>query len=140
MLIVFGDGLRRKRMAVATYTIALVCVAASVIGWYTSAEISRGFAFIPLNFSLHPAASAYRLITAEFLHVGPIHLIGNLIFLFAFGRSIENLIGHAAFAAAFIGLGALAFLGSWLLSPSSPVAIVGVSGALSFLIGAYTVI
>jgi membrane associated rhomboid family serine protease len=68
------------------------------------------------------------------------HLVGNLIFLIAFGRSIENLVGHGLFAAAFVGLGALSFLGSWLIGPSSHTPIIGASGALSFLMGAYTVV
>jgi len=143
MVMVFGDSLRRKRTAVATYAIAAGCTIVSVITWgiwSQNGQINRSLAFVPLRFSLHPAASAYTLLTAEFLHLDPVHLIGNLVFLFAFGRSIENLLGPMVFAGSFIGLGALAFLGSWLLSPSSSVAIVGASGALSFLIGTYTVI
>ena len=89
---------------------------------------------------VHPVASFYTLITAEFIHSGDLHLIGNLIFLIAFGRSIENLLAPRLFVAAFVGLGALSFLGSWLLNPASPIPIIGASGALSFLMGAYTVI
>jgi membrane associated rhomboid family serine protease len=143
MVMVFGDDLRRRRAALATYAIALVCAAASIAeiaGSVTGAEVNQLFAFVPVKFSIHPAASAYTLITAEFLHSGAVHLIGNLIFLVAFGRSIENLVGSLVFAATFIGLGALSFLGSWLLDPASQVPIIGASGALSFLMAAYTVI
>jgi membrane associated rhomboid family serine protease len=95
---------------------------------------------VPIDFSIHPASSLYTLFTAEFLHSGLVHLVGNLVFLLAFGRSIENLVGSALFAAAFVGLGALSFLGSWLTGPASPIPIIGASGALSFLMGAYTVV
>jgi membrane associated rhomboid family serine protease len=92
MVMVFGDNLHRRRTAFATYAIALVCLTATLIEMSApgaSAEINRTFAFVPLKFSLHSAASAYTLITAEFFHSGLVHLIGNLIFLLAFGRSIE---------------------------------------------------
>nr|CUV26848.1 conserved membrane protein of unknown function [Ralstonia solanacearum] len=142
MVVVFGDNLRRKRVAVATYSIAAVCAVATFAGMTldASAEIIRAFAFVPVDFSRHPVVSLYTLLTAEFVHSGLVHLVGNLIFLVAFGRSIENLVGPFVFAAAFVGLGALSFLGSWLIGPASHVPIVGASGALSLLMGAYTVV
>ncbi|TYO61483.1 rhomboid family intramembrane serine protease [Bradyrhizobium hipponense] len=142
MVVVFGDNLRRKRLAVATYVIAAVCAAATFLGLApdAGAEIVRVFGFVPLDFSQHPIVSLYTLFTAEFVHSGLEHLVGNLIFLIAFGRSIENLVGYTVFAVAFVGLGALAFLGSWLIGPASHIPIVGASGALSLLMGAYTII
>lgn len=140
MVMVFGDNLRRKRAAIATYAIAAICVAATLAGAAAPESTVESFGFVPLDFSLQPAASAYRLITAEFIHAGPGHLIGNLLFLLAFGRSIENLLGPVVFIAAFVGLGAFSFLGSWLLAPASQTAIIGISGALSFLVGAYAIV
>lgn len=143
MVVVFGDNLRRKRVAVATFIIAIACAGATlaaVMQADAGASIVRALAFVPIDFSRHPVVSFYTLFTAEFVHSGPMHLIGNLIFLVAFGRSIENLVGPPVFAAAFVGLGALSFLGSWLIGPASPVPIVGASGALSFLMGAYTIV
>jgi membrane associated rhomboid family serine protease len=95
---------------------------------------------VPIDFSRRPVLSLYTLFTAEFVHSGLAHLVGNLIFLVGFGRSIENLVAPALFAAGFIGLGALSFLGSWLIGPASHVPIIGASGALSFLVGAYTIV
>src|SRR5690242_3328746 len=115
MVLVFGDDLRRERIAFATYTIAVFCGVATLAG--ASAPIVRAFAFVPVDFSRHPVASLYTLFTAQFLHSGLLHLIGNLAFLVAFGRSIENLVGPAMFSTAFAGLGALSFLGSWLIGP-----------------------
>ncbi|MBR1128992.1 rhomboid family intramembrane serine protease [Bradyrhizobium iriomotense] len=142
MVVVFGDNLRRKRVAVATHIIAVACALATAVVMLAGATAGtvRALAFTPVDFSLHPVVSFYTLFTAEFVHSGSVHLVGNLIFLYAFGRSIENLVGPAVFAAAFVGLGALSFLGSWLIGPASPVPIVGASGALSFLMGAYTIV
>jgi membrane associated rhomboid family serine protease len=138
MVLVFGDNLSRKHICFATYIIACLCGVATFVG--ASAPIVQALSFVPINFSMHPVASLYTLFTAEFLHSGLLHLIGNLVFLVAFGRSIENLVGSATFAAAFVGLGALSFLGSWLIGPASHIPIIGASGALSFLMGAYTIL
>lgn len=135
MVMVFGDNLHRQKPAIASYSIAGFCVVATAL----APDVST-LGFVPLNFSLHPAVYSYTLVTAQFLHSDIVHLVGNLLFLMAFGRSFENLIGPVKFAFALIGLGAFAFLGSWLLSPDSPVPIIGISGSLSFLLGAYTVV
>jgi membrane associated rhomboid family serine protease len=135
MVMAFGDDLHKEKYSVATYSIALLCSIMTLL----VPDFSK-LGFIPVNFSLHPAISLYTLVTAQFLHVGSLHLLGNLFFLVAFGRSLETLIGPLRFAFALIGLGAFSFLGSWILSPASTVPIVGISGSLSLLLGAYTVI
>ena len=113
MVLIFGDNLHRKRVSVATYLIAAACVAVTAIEISrpeSASEIDRLFAFVPIEFSLHPAAFFYTLITAEFVHGGILHLVGNLIFLVAFGRSIENLIGSKLFLTSFVGLARCPFL------------------------------
>jgi membrane associated rhomboid family serine protease len=137
---VFGDNLRRNRWALATHAIAAACILATIWLADHADEAFSLFAFIPFNFSIHPAKAAYTLVTAVFLHAGLTHLAGNIVFLYAFGRSIESLVGKLLYLAAFVGLGAFSFLGSWLLDPASTRPIVGASGALSFLLGAYTIV
>ena len=93
MVLVFGDNLHRKRTSVATYGIAAACVAVTVAEISlpeATIAIDRLFAFVPIEFSLHPAVSLYTLVTAEFLHSGILHLVGNLVFLIAFGRWIRT--------------------------------------------------
>jgi membrane associated rhomboid family serine protease len=133
--LVFGDNLRRQKIPFATYGIATVCV---LVAAFPTRDIALGF--VPLTFSLNPAASLYTLLTAQFVHLNLLHLGGNLLFFMALGRSLENVLGSIVFAAALLGLGPLAFLGSWLITPNSPVPIVGFSGSLSLLLGAYTVV
>lgn len=135
MVMAFSDNLIKQKHSFATYSISMLCVIGTVFTPYASI-----FGFVPLNFSLYPAIFSYSLITAQFLHGGETHLVGNLLFLMAFGRSIENLLGPIKFASALVGLGAFAFLGSWILRPASPIPIIGISGSLSFLLGTYTVV
>lgn len=143
MVMIFGDDLRRSRYAVATYCLALLMAGiffATVSDPKVALAFENLFSFIPLKFSLHPAMAFYTLVTAQFLHIDIWHLVGNLIFFVAIGRSIENLLGSLYFVFSFLGLGALSFLGSWILNPSSSIQIVGASGAISFLLGGYVVL
>ena len=135
MALVFGDNLLVRGRVYASYGIACLCLIATVAGGSVP-----NLAFVPLQFSLHPALSFYTLLTAQFVHIDAVHLIGNMLFLFAFGRPMESLLGSVRFGSALLGIGPFAFLGSWLASPDSPIPIVGLSGSLSVLLGSYTVV
>jgi membrane associated rhomboid family serine protease len=77
------------------------------------------------------------LLTALFMHADWLHLVGNLVFLLIFGLSAERLLGSRRFLALFLICGALANLaGAWVLGTSSA-PIVGASGAVSAIVGAY---
>ena len=93
--------------------------------------------FVPVLFSIKPLVYSYALITASFVHAGFLHLFGNVMFFLAFARTLERLYGTAIFLASYVFIGALAFIGDWLISPDSVSAIVGSSGAVSFLMGVY---
>jgi len=95
------------------------------------------FEFIPILFSLKPVLYSYTLITATFLHVGFWHLFGNVIFFLAFARTLERLFGTLVFLASYVFIGALAYIGDWLLNPNSVTPIVGSSGSVAFLMGVY---
>jgi membrane associated rhomboid family serine protease len=80
------------------------------------------------------------MITSIFLHGGWIHLIGNLWFLWIFGNNVEDSMGHTRFLAFYLLTGLVAS-GSHIVSdPSSPVPMVGASGAISAIMGAYLVL
>ncbi|MBU3638194.1 rhomboid family intramembrane serine protease [Polynucleobacter sp. AP-RePozz3-80-G7] len=93
--------------------------------------------FVPILFSLKPVVYSYTLITATFLHTGFWHLFGNVMFFLAFARTLERLFGTLVFLSAYVFIGALAFIGDWILNPNSLTPIVGSSGAVSFLMGVY---
>jgi len=102
--------------------------------------IIENFAFVPLQFSLRSGSNIYRLLTANLLHFNFGHLIGNVVLFIIVGRRIERAVGNVAFFSAFFGLGALSFLGSWIISPSSSTRIIGSSGTISFMLGAYIIL
>jgi membrane associated rhomboid family serine protease len=77
------------------------------------------------------------LISALFIHLGPVHLIGNLLFLFIFGLPAERSLGAWRFLLLFLAGGALANLAAALLMGQPARAIIGASGGVSAVIGAY---
>jgi len=79
----------------------------------------------------------YPFVTSMFLHAGWMHIIGNMIFLFIFGRNIEHRMGHIRYLLFYILTGILAAIIQFLISPGSVIPIVGASGAISGVLGAY---
>lgn len=82
----------------------------------------------------------YTLVTYQFLHGGWGHLIGNLLFLFLLGFTVEKALGAARFLMAYLLCGALSGLVFTAFSLGSPVPLVGASGSISGLIGMYLAI
>jgi membrane associated rhomboid family serine protease len=76
----------------------------------------------------------WRLITAAFLHYGPIHLAMNMLALWWFGQPIEAAVGRARFLLLYVVSGLAGSAGALLLTPNSPT--VGASGAIFGILGA----
>lgn len=82
---------------------------------------------------------ATSLLTAMFLHGGWVHFIGNMWFLVVFGHSIENRLGHLLFASFYLLGGLIASAVHWAQYPNSLVPVIGASGAVAAVLGAYVV-
>ncbi|MFW6138620.1 MAG: rhomboid family intramembrane serine protease [Spirochaetota bacterium] len=80
-----------------------------------------------------------NLITSLFLHGSFFHLLGNMWFLWIFGNNIEDVVGHFKFLIFFLAGGVAASLVQILTNTSSAVPIIGASGAVSAVLGAYIV-
>lgn len=89
---------------------------------------------------LQQGGAWHTLITSMFMHGGWFHLLGNMWFLWIFGNNVEDSMGRSRFLLFYLlcGLGAAA--GQILVSPSSVVPMVGASGAIGGVMGAYIVL
>jgi membrane associated rhomboid family serine protease len=83
---------------------------------------------------------ALALLTSMFLHVNLIHLGGNLIYLWIFGNNIEDRLGHLGFLAFYLGGGGVAAAAQVFVDPTSTVPVIGASGAIAAVLGAYLVL
>jgi membrane associated rhomboid family serine protease len=79
-------------------------------------------------------------LTSMFLHGSWFHLIGNMWFLWVFGNNIEDAMGHSRFVLFYLVCGLLAAAAQVLADPASPIPMVGASGAISGVMGAYLVL
>jgi len=79
------------------------------------------------------------IITAMFLHAGWLHILGNMLFLWVFGDNVEDRLGHPGFLAFYLISGVVASLVHGLVDPGSLVPVVGASGAVAGVLGAYLV-
>ncbi|HZN98917.1 MAG TPA: rhomboid family intramembrane serine protease [Gemmatimonadales bacterium] len=84
--------------------------------------------------------SWFTPLSSMFLHGGWFHLIGNMWFLWVFGNNVEDSMGHARYLFFYILCGLAAAAAQTLVNPSSAVPMVGASGAISGVMGAYVVL
>lgn len=129
-------------------TIALIVLNSAVflyqltLGPLTYEAFLRSFALVPARlFSGGPAdgllPAGATLMTSLFLHGGFLHVAGNMLYLWIFGNNIEDAMGHARFVLFYALCGALAAVSHAFTDPSSTIPMIGASGAVSGVLGAY---
>ncbi len=101
---------------------------------YSQRDFVSQYAVIPAR--LHLSA----LFTMMFLHGGWMHIIGNMWFLWVFGNNVEDSMGHVRFLVFYLLCGIAAAGTQTLVTPASAVPMVGASGAISGVMGAYVVL
>jgi membrane associated rhomboid family serine protease len=88
----------------------------------------------------HPWENWYRVITSMFLHGGWFHLIGNMLYLWVFGGNVEDRVGHFRYLIFYLAVGAVAAFFQVGLNSASTVPMIGASGAIAGIMGAYFVL
>jgi membrane associated rhomboid family serine protease len=91
------------------------------------------FGFTPAEFV------PLTLATSMFLHGGLLHLLGNMFFLYMFGDNVEDRLGAFRFLLLYFACGLAASMAQYLSGPDSTVPMIGASGAISGVVGAYMV-
>ncbi|HXH62963.1 MAG TPA: rhomboid family intramembrane serine protease [Gemmatimonadales bacterium] len=86
----------------------------------------------------HPAYAT--VLTSMFMHGGWFHLIGNMWFLWIFGNNVEDAMGHGRFVVFYLLCGLVAAATQVAASPGSAIPMIGASGAISGVLGAYLVL
>ncbi len=114
----------------------------------TMAAIASGWGMVPGELlgqlppviGYDPVPEPVTLVTYQFLHAGWWHLISNMLFLWVFADNVEDAYGHPAFAMLYLLCGIAAGLAHVLLMPFSDAPLIGASGAVSGILGAYVVL
>jgi membrane associated rhomboid family serine protease len=119
-------------------TIAIIVANAAVFAYQLSLG-DAGQAFI-FRYGLVPVEFSFVTVgTSMFLHGGLLHFGGNMLYLWIFGDNVEDRMGPGRFLAFYVLCGAAAALAQTWMSPSSPIPMVGASGAIAGVMGAYFV-
>jgi membrane associated rhomboid family serine protease len=93
---------------------------------------------LPVELEILPAW--LTIFTSMFLHGGWMHLIGNMLYLWVFGNNVEDAMGHKRFILFYLSCGLLAALTQAVLNPDSEIPMIGASGAISGVLGAYVLL
>jgi membrane associated rhomboid family serine protease len=89
------------------------------------------YGLVPADFSV------ISLVTSMFLHAGWMHFLGNMLYLWIFGDNVEDRLGHGRFLVFYLACGAAAGIGQTISTPNSLVPMIGASGAIAGVMGAY---
>jgi membrane associated rhomboid family serine protease len=97
----------------------------------------RAYGLVPGRFRADVAGELSTLVTSQFLHGGWAHLLGNMLYLHIFGDNVEDRVGHLRFLAMYLLAGVAAGLAQIAINPVSAIPMVGASGAIAGVTGAY---
>jgi membrane associated rhomboid family serine protease len=97
------------------------------------------WAVVPKQLFDKPTTESITLVSSQFLHGGILHLLGNMWFLWIFGNNVEEQLGHIRFLCFYLVCGVVAALAQSAVSPDSTIGILGASGAIAGVMGAYIV-
>jgi membrane associated rhomboid family serine protease len=134
-------------------TISLIMTCTLVFLWqlshgtYGSRTLVYSYGLIPsvlfgirtLPPELVAVPPALTVLTSMFLHGGWMHVLGNMWFLWIFGDNVEDILGHGKYLAFYLLCGVAAAFTQVFFDPSSRVPMVGASGAIAGVMGAYMV-
>lgn len=132
--------------APATMVIAAVTVAAWLLALFVapSGWLAEQGGFIPLRFSVATAGFVVPALltpfTAALLHGGLFHLMMNMLLLVICGRAAEAVLGSGALAALYVAGAVAAAVGQYVADPTSPIPMIGASGAISAVLAVYAML
>jgi membrane associated rhomboid family serine protease len=129
---------------VATFGLMLVAVLAYLyqlsFGIDAFPAIFYAYGFIPAAFFQNPVGEFYTVFTSMFVHGSFMHLISNIWFIWVFGPAVEGRLGFRRFMVLYLLSGVAAALLQGFSLPDSVIPMVGASGAVSGVLGAYLVL
>lgn len=134
-------------------TLSLILVNVAVFAYqlslppHAAQTLINAYGLMPHKIQLALAGRRYTLgeafaplFTCMFLHGGFLHIIGNMLFLWIFGNNVEDLLGRLRYLVLYLGSGVAAALVQGMSAPDSTVPMIGASGAIAGVLGAYLMI
>lgn len=134
-----------RRTPILTY--GLILINALVFFWelgQSDAQLQQAFqtlSVVPANVSANPFSLETLLdfLRSMFFHGGWDHILGNMLYLWLFGDNVEDRLGEILYLALYFGSGFIAGIAQVMIDPNSTVPLIGASGAIAGVLGAYLV-
>jgi rhomboid family protein len=143
-VIPFKDDNPTRTFPFVTIAIIVLNVAVFIIQAVSpenSEKIAYSYGAIPYAIthfrSTQPIPPALTILTSMFMHGGLLHIAGNMLYFWIFGNNIEDVLGHVRFIFFYLFCGAIAAYSYAVTAPASTVPMIGASGAISGILGAY---
>src|SRR5207248_1452552 len=139
-----------RRPPVVTWTVIGMCIGAFLwqLGQDNPDAVAYQYGMIPAavfgHVRLSPDIAAIpawaTIFTSMFLHGGFLHLGGNVLFLWIFGNNVEDVLGGARYLLLYLVGGVAAAMAQALPDPASDIPMIGASGAIAGVLGAYLIL
>jgi membrane associated rhomboid family serine protease len=137
-LIPLGDASRRPRgFAFITTTIIVVNAYVFLLELSGGNRFVRAWSVIPVRVT--HGHHTITLLTSMFMHASWMHIIGNMVFLWAFGPAMEDAMGHVSYLFFYLAGGVTAMMAQVLGDPSASIPCLGASGAIAAVMGAFII-
>jgi len=128
-------------ITIALITANIAVFIFQILSPYESQKIAYAYGAVPLSLltfdtaqPLHPVMTIF---TSMFMHGGPLHLGSNMLYLWIFGNNIEDKLGYVKFIIFYLLCGGVAAYAHAFANPESTIPMIGASGAVSGILGAY---
>ncbi|MGE0447067.1 MAG: rhomboid family intramembrane serine protease, partial [Vicinamibacterales bacterium] len=121
-----------------TPRVTMALIALNTLAFLYQLSLGDAVNAFVFEWGLVPATFSWiALVSSMFLHGGFLHFAGNMLYLWIFGDNVEDRMGHGRFLAFYLLCGAAAALAQTYTNPTSLIPMVGASGAIAGVMGAY---
>ncbi len=141
-MIPISDEPRTHATPIVTYALIALNIIVFLIEiavGFDNEEFFRTYAFIPAELG-DGMGEWLTVFSSMFLHAGPLHIAGNLLYLWIFGDNVEDALGRVQYLFFYVAGGVAAALAHLITNPTSDIPTVGASGAIAAVLGAYLVL
>ena len=144
MIPISDDNPTRTTPYVTYALIAINLLAYGLEAWllalHGDSYVIAGYGLVPTRITADPGGELFTVFTSMFMHGGLGHLASNMLFLWIFGDNVEDAIGPVRYIFFYLACGVAAAAAQVMTGPASPAAMVGASGAIAGVLGAYVVL
>ncbi len=133
------DNAGRRGTPIVTYALIALNVIVFLLEMSGGEAFIQQWSFIPARFLANPAVEFITLFSSMFMHVGTLHLGGNMLYLWIFGDNVEDNFGAVKFLLFYLLAGIGATFLQLFFSMDSTIPNLGASGAIAGVLGAYLV-